>query len=130
MATARLPAASTTAVGIVQLDNTTSSTSTTTAATANALKTSYDLANAALPKTGGTVTGDVCVKTSLLVGSSTNFAAGWGVGNRTVAVSGDLTLPSGSRLMWYYNWGIRGFNCLNLLLFLLIIYYKRYVKTI
>jgi phage-related tail fiber protein len=50
-------AASTTASGVVQLNNTTSSTSTTQAATANAVKTSYDLANAALPKAGGTMTG-------------------------------------------------------------------------
>jgi hypothetical protein len=50
-------ASSTTASGVVQLNNTTSSTSTTQAATANAVKTSYDLANAALPKAGGTMTG-------------------------------------------------------------------------
>jgi len=37
-------------LGAVQLSDSTSSTSTTLAATANAVKTSYDLANAALPK--------------------------------------------------------------------------------
>lgn len=40
-----LPDASTSAKGVVQLNNTTSSTSTTQAATANAVKTAYDLAN-------------------------------------------------------------------------------------
>ena len=50
-------AASTTAAGVVQLNNTTSSTSATQGATANAVKTAYDLANAALPKAGGTMTG-------------------------------------------------------------------------
>jgi len=43
-AAADLPAASTSAAGIVQLNNTTSSTSTTLAATANAVKIAYDKA--------------------------------------------------------------------------------------
>jgi len=51
--------ASTVGAGAVQLNDTTSSTSTTQAATANALKSAYDLANAALPKAGGTMTGDI-----------------------------------------------------------------------
>jgi hypothetical protein len=46
---ARLTSATTSVAGIVQLDNTTSSTSTTKAATANALKTAFDKANAAEP---------------------------------------------------------------------------------
>jgi hypothetical protein len=50
---------STTVKGAVQLTNSTSSTSTTTAATPNSVKSAYDLANAALPKAGGTLTGDV-----------------------------------------------------------------------
>jgi len=45
--------------GAVQLTDSTSSTSTTTAATPNSVKTAYDLANAALPKAGGTITGNV-----------------------------------------------------------------------
>lgn len=48
IATARLPAASTSSPGIVQLNNTTNSTSTTQAATANAVKQAYDLANSKL----------------------------------------------------------------------------------
>jgi hypothetical protein len=54
-----IDAASTTASGAVQLNDTTSSTSTTQAATANAVKSAYDLASAALPKAGGTMTGNI-----------------------------------------------------------------------
>lgn len=49
--------ASTSAKGHVQLTDSVSSTSTTTAATPNSVKQAYDKANAALPKTGGTMTG-------------------------------------------------------------------------
>jgi len=48
---------STSVAGIVQLTDSTSSTSTSTAATPASVKTAYDLANAALPKGGGTMTG-------------------------------------------------------------------------
>lgn len=51
--------ASTTQKGAVQLEDSTSSTSTTKAATPSSVKTSYDLAAAALPKSGGTLTGSV-----------------------------------------------------------------------
>ncbi len=44
---ARLPNGSTTAAGILQLNNTVTSTSTSQAATANSVKTAYDLANSA-----------------------------------------------------------------------------------
>lgn len=43
--------------GTLQLTDSATSTSTTTAATPNAVKTAYDLAGAALPKSGGTMTG-------------------------------------------------------------------------
>jgi hypothetical protein len=63
---ARVVAGSTSAAGVLQLTDSTSSTSTTTAATPNSVKTAYDLAasanataNAALPKTGGTMTGAI-----------------------------------------------------------------------
>ena len=49
--TARLPSASTTAKGIVQLSNTVTSTSTSLAATAGILKTVNDNANSRVPKT-------------------------------------------------------------------------------
>jgi hypothetical protein len=52
-------AATTSSPGAVQLTDSVSSASTTTAATPNAVKSSYDLANAALPKAGGTMTGNI-----------------------------------------------------------------------
>jgi len=56
-------AGSTSQTGILQLTDSTSSTSTTTAATPNAVKSAYDLANAALPKGGGTMTGAITLRT-------------------------------------------------------------------
>jgi len=56
---AKIVAGSTSVVGVVQLTDSTSSTSTTTAATPNAVKSAYDLAAAALPKSGGTMTGAI-----------------------------------------------------------------------
>lgn len=44
---------------VLPLTDSTSSTSTTTAATPNSVKSAYDLANAALPKAGGTISGNV-----------------------------------------------------------------------
>ena len=52
-------ASSTSQAGVVQLNDTTGSTSVAEAATANAVKTTFDLANAALPKAGGTMTGAI-----------------------------------------------------------------------
>lgn len=52
-------AASTSAAGVVQLSDSTSTTSSTVAATSTAVKSAYDLANAALPKSGGTMTGAI-----------------------------------------------------------------------
>ena len=52
-------AASTSAAGVVQLSDSTSTTSSVLAATSTAVKSAYDLANAAMPQTGGTFTGDV-----------------------------------------------------------------------
>ena len=51
--------ASTSQKGIVQLNSATNSTSTSQAATPSAVKSAYDLANAAMPKSGGTFTGAV-----------------------------------------------------------------------
>lgn len=53
--------ASTTQKGAVQLENSISSVSTTTAATPSSVKTAYDLANAAMPRSGGTFTGAVTI---------------------------------------------------------------------
>ena len=56
--------ATTAGSGVVRLTDSTSTTSSTLAATATAVKTAYDLANAALPKTGGVVTGTVTFGTT------------------------------------------------------------------
>ena len=56
---AGIQSGTTSQVGVVQLTDSTSSTSTTTAATPNSVKSAYDLANAALPKSGGTMTGAI-----------------------------------------------------------------------
>ena len=59
---------STTSVqGIVQLTDSISSTSTTTAATPNSVKTAYDLAATKFNSSGGTISGDVSVTGNLTV---------------------------------------------------------------
>ena len=57
--------ATTSVDGIVQLSDSISTTSSILAATPTAVKTAYDLANAALPKAGGTVTGDITLSTNI-----------------------------------------------------------------
>lgn len=57
--TGKVDAASTSAAGKVQLEDSTTSTSTTKAATPNSVKTAKDVADAALPKAGGTMTGQI-----------------------------------------------------------------------
>lgn len=54
--------ASTSHYGITTLSNSVSSTSGSQAATSSAVKTAYDLANKALPKSGGTLTGNLTLK--------------------------------------------------------------------
>jgi len=65
---------STSQTGILQLTDSTSSTSTTTAATPNSVKSAYDLANAALPKSGGTMTGTANLPASTTSLVPLNFA--------------------------------------------------------
>lgn len=67
--------ATTAQTGIVQLVDSIASTSTTLAATANAVKTAYDLADAALPKAGGTLTGSVTGTALTLSGAITADSA-------------------------------------------------------
>ena len=69
--------ASTSTAGIVQLTDSTSSTSTSTAATPNSVKTAYDLANAAVPKSTATTKGDIFTATA----SSTPTRLGVGTDN-------------------------------------------------
>jgi hypothetical protein len=68
-------AGSTSTAGKLQLTDSTSSTSTTTAATPNAVKTAYDLANAALPKSGGTMTGAVVFASGQTISGYAQLAA-------------------------------------------------------
>jgi len=68
--------ATTSVNGIVQLSDSTSTTSSVLAATPTAVKSAYDLANAALPKAGGTFTGELLFSNTgtLVFEGSTNDA--------------------------------------------------------
>ena len=94
--TVGIQAASTSQSGAVQLTDSTSSTSTTTAATPNAVKTSYDLAAAAIPKSTVTTNGDLIYGT----GSGTVSRIGVGSSGQVLTVSGGVpawaTASSGS----------------------------------
>ena len=88
--------ATTSVDGIVQLSDSTSTTSSVLAATSTAVKSAYDLAAAALPKAGGTVTGvlEIGNAGSLVFEGSTND------GNETTLTVADptadrtITLPN------------------------------------
>lgn len=88
--TVGIQASSTTQSGAVQLTDSTSSTSTTTAATPNSVKTSYDLAAAAVPKSTVTTAGDVIYAT----GSSAVTRLGIGTAGQVLTVNGGGTAPS------------------------------------
>ncbi len=76
-------------LGAVQLSDSTSSTSTSLAATANAVKTTYDLANAAIPKSLIDAAGD------LIVGTADNTAGRVGIGT-----TGQVLTVSGGTAVW------------------------------
>jgi hypothetical protein len=91
--------------GAVQLEDSTSSTSTTKAATPNAVKSAYDLADlagtvaaAALPKAGGTMTGDLLLanQSDLRFGEATGNGTNWVAfqGAASIASNVTWTLPS------------------------------------
>lgn len=82
--------------GAVQLEDSTSSTSTTKAATPNSVKSAYDLANAALPKAGGTLTGDVTLNAQSDLRFADSDSSNWVAfqGPATVASNVTWTLPS------------------------------------
>ncbi len=75
--------------GAVQLSDSTSSTSTTLAATANAVKTTYDLANGAIPKSLIDAAGD------LIVGTADNTA-----GRVAIGTTGQVLTVSGGTAVW------------------------------
>ncbi len=85
LSNARLLTASTSNPGIVQLDDSVASTSSTTAATSAAVKTTYDLASNALPRSGGTITGALTLNSNLFVSNhiipTSNLAYDLGTSN-------------------------------------------------
>lgn len=95
--TVGIQAASTTQSGAVQLTDSTSSTSTTTAATPNSVKSAFDAAgtaqttaNAAIPKSTVTTAGDVIYAT----GSGAVTRLGIGTAGQVLTVNGGATAPS------------------------------------
>jgi len=90
--TVGIQASSTTQSGAVQLTDSTSSTSTTTAATPNSVKTSYDLANAAIPKSLVDAKGDI------LTATADNTPARLAVGTNGQTLVADSTAATG--LKW------------------------------
>jgi hypothetical protein len=83
----------------VQLSDSVSTTSSVLAATPTAVKSAYDLANAAIPKTLTTTTGDI------IYASSANTPARLGIGtaSQVLSVSGGVpawTTPSGGGGYW------------------------------
>ena len=87
--TVAIQSASTTQSGAVQLTDSTSSTSTTTAATPNSVKTAYDLANAAIAKSLVDAKGD------LIVASADNTVARLAVGTNGQILTADSTATNG-----------------------------------
>ena len=76
-------------LGAVQLSDSTSSTSTTLAATANAVKTTYDLANAAIPKSLIDAAGD------LIIGTAADTA-----GRLAIGTNGQVLQSNGTTAVW------------------------------
>jgi len=76
-------------LGAVQLSDSTSSTSTTLAATANAVKSAYDLAAAAIPKSLVDAAGD------LLIGTAADT-----VGRLAIGTNGQLLQSNGTTATW------------------------------
>jgi len=86
--TVGIQASSTTQSGAVQLTDSTSSTSTTTAATPNSVKSAYDLANAAIPKTTVTTAGDIIYRNSTVA-----TRLGIGTAGQVLQVNSGATAP-------------------------------------
>lgn len=83
--------ATTSVKGAVQLTDSTSSTSTTTAATPNSVKSAYDLANAAIPKSTATTAGDLLYRD----GSGVT-RLGIGTAGQVLTVNSGATAPQWS----------------------------------
>ena len=87
-----IQAGSTTQSGAVQLTDSTASTSTTTAATPNSVKSAYDLANGAVAKSTATTKGD------LLAATAASTIARLGVGTNGQVLTADSAQSTG--LSW------------------------------
>lgn len=87
---------STSVRGTVQLTDSTSSTSTTTAATPASVKSAYDLADAAMPKAGGTFTGNVTLNAQSDLRFADSDSSNWVAfqAPATVAANVTWTLPA------------------------------------
>ncbi len=102
IAGSKITTGTTSAVGVLQLTDSTSSTSATTAATPNAVKSAYDLADAALPKSGGTLTGNVLVDNDKEVrfyeadGNGTAYVGIKGATDKGSESSYTISLPAAS----------------------------------
>jgi len=83
----------TTQKGAVQLEDSTTSTSTTTAATPAAVKAAFDIADAALPKAGGTLTGDVTLdnQSDLRFGEATANGTNYVAFQAPASITADVT---------------------------------------
>jgi hypothetical protein len=77
----------------VQLEDSTSSTSTTKAATPASVKSAYDLAAAALPKAGGALTGDVTLgnQSDLRFGEATANGTNYVAFQAPASIAADVT---------------------------------------
>ena len=77
--------------GAVQLEDSTSSTSTTKAATPASVKAAYDLAAAALPKSGGTMTGDITLNAQSDVRFADADSSNWVAFQAPATVTSNVT---------------------------------------
>jgi hypothetical protein len=77
--------------GAVQLEDSTSSTSTTKAATPNSVKSAYDLAAAALPKSGGAMTGDITLNAQSDVRFADADSSNWVAFQAPATVTNNVT---------------------------------------
>ena len=89
--TVGIQASSTTQSGAVQLTDSTSSTSTTTAATPNSVKTAYDLANAAIAKSIVDAKGD------LIAATAADTVSRLAVGTNGQVLTADSTAATGMK---------------------------------
>jgi hypothetical protein len=89
----KIQAASTSSSGVVTLIDSVSSTSTTAAATPNSVKTAYDLANGALARSGGTMTGAITFASGQTIAGYLPTSGG--------TLTGTVTFASGQTISGY-----------------------------